>query len=577
MSLQIDLVEIARRGLNYLIANPDPERDYLPLFGGKIPEKGLPYLERFCCDYGDGNGRFIEALEYCHTMTGFSGTRGYTEKVEEALLRNLLACFEDDGLLYSPETPWSRHEALGWFQRAALIGLSTLFRRTGDKKIKARLAQLVDGLHRIAIREDGHAFLMYNWRDGAWVTGGDEDRHHFVMVQSLVACHEATGNEQALELAVDIAKGCAYSAHRSFGDDGAWIFGAGESDRDRAARTDFTREDEGFSIEPAMAYLVGEGHVHSRTAAIWGMIGAGKLSGDETMVEIARKAFEYLDKNWGSDFGWFAENAVIAGREVSEMCTLADVVGFLIDLADLGHTQYWNQIERYARNHLVESQFNNGPEIREAVGESLEQALPDAPDELRVYRDVLARLDGGFAGPIYPDDLFSYYFKSRYNPQATRTLDISGCCSPSGIRTAYLVWNRIFDVLPDGIRVNLNISKSTDDAEVRSWRDDEGRVDVTLKKKGGTVRIKLPQWEKGKGVKLMVAGTSRSFEVVNGYLECPDVRPGEKVTLEYDLPRRKTRDNVGGIDYEITWKGDSITSLVNTTDYVALLPRYQRR
>ena len=42
------------------------------------------------------------------------------------------------------------------------------------------------------------------------------------------------------------------------------------------------------------------------------MIGAGKLSGDETMVEIARKAFEYLDKNWGSDFGWFAENAVIA-------------------------------------------------------------------------------------------------------------------------------------------------------------------------------------------------------------------------------------------------------------------------
>lgn len=572
MSLKIDLVAMARRGLNYLTTNPDSENDYLPYFGGKIPEKGLPYFERCPWDYGDGNGRFVESIEYCRRMTGFAGAHD----VEEGVLRNLYACLEDDGLLYVPETPWSRHEAPMWSQRGSLLGLSLMYAKTGDPDIKARLAKLVDRLYSMAIRQDGHLFLMYAWRDGAWLKEGLETGYHFALPESLITCYQATGNERALELAIEIARGCAYSMHRYFEDDGTWILDATQEDLDMAARSDFLQEDEGFKLEPEKAYLVTTGHVTSRTMSMWGMIRAGKLAGDKTMTETSRNAFEYLARHWGSTFGWFAENAIIAGRECSELCSLADVVGALIELADCGHTCYWNNIERYARNHLVESQFTNGPEVLAVVGDNLKESAPAVSDGSRSYRNVLARLDGGFAGPIYPDDMFSFYFKSRYNPHATRTLDISGCCSPSGTRTVYMVWNRIFDVLPDGVRVNLNMSKSNDDAEVKSWRDDEGKVEVTLKKKAGTVRVRLPEWESGKGVNLSVGGAPRSFEVKDGYLECPDVRPGEKVILEYDLPAKKTRENVGGIDYDITWKGDTITSLVNTTDYEPLLPRYQR-
>jgi len=573
VSLTVDLVEMSRRGLNYLTKNPQPDgTDYLLYFGGKIPEKGLPHFERCPWDCGDGTGRFLEAIEYSRRVTGFTGARD----VEEGLLRNLYSFFKDDGISYCLDRPWSRFEADTWHQRGSLLALAQVYEKTGDSKAKAQMDKLLDALWKNALRKDGYMFLFYTWRDGKWLTEGPASEHSYMLPEALVRWHEASGSQKAFDLAVEIAKGCVYSKHRHFNEDGSWVFRGTQADLDKAARADFLQEDEGFKIEPEKAYLATAGHVHSRTLAIWGLILVGRRIGDKKMIDVGRNAFEYLAKHWGSSFGWFAENAVIAGQEVSEMCCLADIIGALTELADLGYTKYWNNIERYARNHLVEAQFENGPEILGVIKDNLKEKPPVVTDDSRSYKNALERLDGGFSGPIYPDDMFSYYFKSRYNPTGKRTLDISGCCSPSGSKSVYLVWNRIFDVVEDGLRVNMNFSKSDENAEVKSYRDDEGRIEVTPRKKTGNVWVKLPEWEDGKSVTVKVADQPRKFTVEDGYVKCVDVKPGQTVTVEYNLPTKKTRETVGGIAYDVAWKGDTITSLKNTTDYVPLLPRYQR-
>ena len=70
----LGLVKRAELGLNYLTRNPLPNQNpglnYLPYFGGKIPLKGLPRFERTPWDYGDGTGRFLEALILTREMTG---------------------------------------------------------------------------------------------------------------------------------------------------------------------------------------------------------------------------------------------------------------------------------------------------------------------------------------------------------------------------------------------------------------------------------------------------------------------------------------------------------------------------
>ena len=41
------------------------------------------------------------------------------------------------------------------------------------------------------------------------------------------------------------------------------------------------------------------------------------------------------------------------------------------------------------------------------MAENLKEKPPEIPNDSRTYRDVLERIEGGYAGPIYANDIFS--------------------------------------------------------------------------------------------------------------------------------------------------------------------------
>ena len=73
-----------------------------------------------------------------------------------------------------------------------------------------------------------------------------------------------------------------------------------------------------------------------------------------------------------------------------ETCALMDYIGLGTTLANHGHPEYWSDVERVVRNHLIESQVVDGAWL---------SAPADQPDtEQFTWRDIGERVVGAYAG-----------------------------------------------------------------------------------------------------------------------------------------------------------------------------------
>jgi len=193
-----------------------------------------------------------------------------------------------------------------------------------------------------------------------------------LLTDSIVRAYEVSGYERALELSAEMVRTLIYSTHRIFNEDGSFIFhGVTDEMKAQVSMASFEKDgNKGFILEPEKAYVVHEGHVHSRTVVLLALSMLGQHTGQKDFAEMAVRGLNWLTLNHGSSFGWFAENALIAGRECSEMCCLTDVLGTLLRLVDLGYESYWDAIGRYAVNHLVATQFAKTEKLVEAIGDN---------------------------------------------------------------------------------------------------------------------------------------------------------------------------------------------------------------
>ena len=101
-----------------------------------------------------------------------------------------------------------------------------------------------------------------------------------------------------------------------------------------------------------------------------------------------------------------------------ESCALTDVIELAIALASTGYPQYWDDVERFARNHLLACQFP-------IPGGFLPPAAQSTPGA--------RALAGSFASAYAAEQLLGYLVTG------TEPL-IEGCCSGSGARALHMVW-----------------------------------------------------------------------------------------------------------------------------------------
>jgi hypothetical protein len=474
----------------------------------------------------------------------------------------MLDYFDEDGLPYSPDSPWSSHSVHGIWPG---ISLALKVHLTGDRRSRELLERLVGAVDRVAERKDGFTHIWGVYADGKWIDKSFQHAPFFC--NAMLWAAKFAGMEQAFDLAGQFVRSALDGPFKALDLDGNFLeTGLTDNDRDRLSSGEYQSLDYTEMAEVGKAWLVVSGHVHTRTLTLQNILMYGLETGNRAYVECAKKGIDRILADCGSSFGWIAENLYTAGFESSEMCCLVDTLLVLIDLAENGYPEYWDVIERFVRNHLVKSQFVLDDRMRDLMAENLKEKPPEITNDSRTYRDVLERIEGGYAGPIYANDIFSYYPSSRNNPEARKLIDISGCCSPSGIKAACFAYNAIAKAKGDVCTIRLSLTRDDDDVSIRSTRDENGVIEITTKR-SLNVRYRLPDWIDGSRVGLTIDGERQECEVDGeGYLVVSALPAGRKAIVTMDVPEKETRETVGGVDYDIRWRGDTIVGMEGGTE-----------
>ena len=518
----LDLSARARAALNYFIQNPDPEAKFQPYFVSNL-EADPFYLEHSEWDFGDVSSRFVEAIIYIRQMTGDSSGQEV-----EAGLRELMCSFLDpsDGLLYRPRSAYGPYQlassggnagAYIWDQSRALHALVAWYQTEGEEQVLRKIEKLIDGLDRIAVRKDDACYFpteVYigngKWFDHPlmWVPDGQP-------IDPLVRYFELTGDQKALNLALKLAKSV------------------------------LTREPLTFSPDGEMLRDEHNTHFHSRTAALVGLLRLGIATGDNDLIDFVEKAYKWA-RSQGSSYGWMPEQ--LCTLEWSETCTIADMINLAVLLAETGRDQYWEDVERFTRNCLVESQI-----LSEDMLPRPWRKVPEKVPGSRSYDRVAERVMGGFVGSVFPNDRF---FEADWNDG----FGISGCCTPGGTKGLYLAWSHIVTNKPDGAWINLMLNANTPWVEIHSALPYEGRISIVVKK-ATKVYVRIPSWVERKDVAIKRNGKAQDVVWKGAYVVQEHLKEGDEIEVNYPVKSFEVKEKVAGDEFRLHWRGYTLMGI----------------
>jgi len=534
----LDLASHARLALNHLTRNVDEKRSYLPYFR-TVLLSDPPEARHENWDYGDLSGRYVDAIILARQMTGDDRNAD----VEAGMRELLLATFsEEDGLTYRQKTPWSDYEADIFDQSSTLLALVSWFLLEGDESIRERIEGMINGLWDLAVKKDGFCYFEYpTYRPGRkesyhrnnWPMP-DPCHHGGRIILPLSRYYEETRSKNARRLIEGLSE---------YVINGSGVFGA----------------DGSF-----------EGHFHSRAATITGILRFAMAEGRGTTVEWCRKVYDWA-RLQGLALGWFPEFLMRDPSDQSitcESCIITDMLHCAIRLAKYGYPQYWDDVDRFVRNHLIESQLRDVAWVK--------QSKEKQDTDKSSFRDVAERVRGGFAGWSKPNDFigeirYPAHIAKWLEPDWRTTRHMMNCCSPAGARALFLVWDNMISRKGSDTTVDLLLNRETEWLRVASSLPHRGEVEM-LAKVTGDLHIRMPPWE---AVRAEIDGKRAEPRWnTSHYLSLESLDAGTRVRVAYPLRHRRESAAAGGEEYELSWRGNTVTRVEPKGTYY---PLYDRR
>ncbi|HKG25944.1 MAG TPA: hypothetical protein VKB09_09870, partial [Thermomicrobiales bacterium] len=294
-----------------------------------------------------------------------------------------------------------------------------------------------------------------------------------------------------------------------------------------------------------------KGHTHSQgiLPTILGILSYALVVGDDDLATWSRSAYEHA-RRYTSSFGWIPDGLGFTLDETPfagtcETCALADLIEIAIALTEAGLGDYWDDIDRYARNQLLEQQLRDVPLL-----------APNGADPT-----VAAIIRGAFDSAALPNSLIG----DRHGL-------VEGCCTPAGARACMLVWDRIVTRDEEGVHVNLLFSRDTPWARLISSEPYKGELRLEVRQ-AAPFFLRLPAWIDQNRVRLTVNGKERPAAWRGQSLVLGDARPGQTFVVTYPQSDREITDTIAGSDYVTQWKGSTVTHITPTG---GRYPIYQR-
>ncbi|MDI7275158.1 MAG: hypothetical protein QME94_04185 [Anaerolineae bacterium] len=524
------LQNAADLAMSALLARLDLERGGRPLFW--VDFRGVPQASHSYWDYNDIAGRYVDGLVLARALTG----RG-DNLAAEALLREFLWAQQDprNGLFYNPEAEGladaemdkyrpdalleapARHVDL-FCQRAPLLAMATLL-AAGDESVGPGLERMARGLAAIAERQDdGLRFVSYRWAPvikPEWYEAKGPPAsflgYRYALLTGLARCAELSADPAVADLALGLAR--YYLRHGDVPPDGRF-----------------------------------RGNTHSGgiLPTLVGLARLGVWAGEPEMVERASLAYRWVRENT-PDFGFLADGFLLDGffSTTCETCALADLLHLAIALTEAGVADYWDDVERYARNQLLENQYRDA--------EALRRALPGLSD------GVLSMLLGGFECAAGPTSLLTWN-------------GAEGCCIGGGLRALYLVWRATLAETAEETRVNLGFSRSSPYVEVVGHEPWAGRIQVRVRGPR-RVLIRAPEGVAAGQVSARVDGAPVAASWRGRYCAFEGLQAGQVAEIAYPLAESTRSYRIAGQDYQGRWLG---STMVEIQPGGGRYPTYQR-
>ena len=516
----LDLVAMARAGLNYLRGNPEPARNFECKFA--LGPLGIPchypeWVRPNAYGYdpiaiGDTDSRMEWQYRHLRRMAGEPAACA----VERGVRARVLGYLRDDGYAWINPSAYTGRPEEGyyvgtWTTAKALITLSDLYASDGDAGARLQARRVFEALRRLAQWDGARAWYMgiAPWKDGQWLMENwcqQHGRNYPFIVEPLVHYYECCRDEEALALARAFAEGFLAGSQPDMGTQ---------------------------RVDPQTGAYTG--HVHLHTHGLWGVAHLGAVLGERRYVEWARTAYEFTLRQ-GTDHGWYPE--FVPQQEYrTEICVVGDMVSLGAWLAQGAAPAYWDQLERTVRNTLARSQFFlTAPFValfRQVHADEPAWVVEQALRELR-------RLEGGFVAQAGFDEWVSYAGRPKLGAPGlgNNGIHMMGCCPPEGLRALWEAW-RWGVVEADGeVRVNLALTREHPAARVAAWRPEDGGYEVAPLRRARFL-LRPPAWADRDAVQL--ARNRQAAPIVWGgpqdaYVVCADAQVGDVLRLSWPVP-----------------------------------------
>ena len=501
----IDLKRMAEWALNYLTESPRKHLNYDPVFQCfplQCPPAPLREDPIVACDT---DARMDWEWYYMRDIAGSEKGR----EVEEAFHKRMRGYLDADGVVWA--SPGCHNEGAinatydkkdyiihTWGMSKILQSLGEDYARTHNPDSKALARKMIKQAKALATW-DSQGRCWYACGMGGFKadrkTPAVAHAHPVPIVEALIVYWQATGNQEALDFAKAYAEGMLNNLQPG-----------------------------GIRFQPDGSF---NGHSHMTMHSVWGVAHLGLLTGERRYLDFAKRAWDWMSTR-GTGTGWFPAMP----DSCSEVCCLSDMMSTAAVIAQDGHPEYYDFIERYLRNYISPLQFVVTPEF-EARYRALNKAKGE--DAVRQGLAESRKFQGGFFNAGLND------FENDLLGGGGYVWKIAGCCAPEGMRATYTTWlntiqSRPRSALgPAGIYVNMSFSRQSPWGEVVSFLPEQGRLTVKSKIKS-LFFLRPPHWAPRDQVQAFINAKPVPAQWSGAYLRLKG-RPGDELTITYPLVR----------------------------------------
>ncbi len=506
--------------MDALLARLDLEQGARPYFWVDY-EARPPQAQHSYWDSCDIAGRFVDGLVLARLITGRQDA-----PEAEAQLRRFLWDQQDarDGLFYQPDDEQLATNAemskyipaagvmtsgrhLDFFcQRSPLLAMTTLL-QMGDESMRPRLEKMVRGLWAIAERQgDEVRFPTYRWAPTLkpeWAAPANVPEkwlgYRYALLTGLARYAQLGQDPLAVDLALGITR--HYLRHGDVPPDGR-----------------FRANTHSGGVLPVTV----------------GVARLGMAFGEPELVAWANRVYQWTKENT-PDFGFLRDGLGLEGfwSATCETCGIADFIHLAMLLTEAGVGEYWDDIERIARNQLLANQYRDE--------EAMRRLFPGVDER------VLAMLKGGFECAARPNDLLTWK-------------GAEGCCIGGGLRALYLTWRSSLSETDTETRVHTGVSRHTAAVRVKALEPGEGRLEVEVLRRR-RLAIRLPAYTTPAQSQAWIDAGPVAINWERGYALFPELQPGQTAALTYPLPQRRQTYSIAGNEYTADWQGNVLVEI----------------